>query len=253
MTALLGAVFVKPHPAQAQPAQKPNLQQEFKALQYKTMPYRLLIPENYDKKKRYPLVLFLHGYGERGSDNAKQLRNCVGLFARPDVKRKYPCFVVVPQTPGAWIAFPDPAVKPIPKPKKIPAPSALALEILTTVEKEYSVDRSRIYLSGFSNGACAVWCLLEHDPKRFAAAVPLAGAGDPGAIAAAHGVPIWAFHGGKDTAILPERSRELIAALKAAGGTPKYTEYAGHAHGQVIARAYSERELLPWLFKQKRK
>jgi predicted peptidase len=121
------------------------------------------------------------------------------------------------------------------------------------VVKQYSVDTHRVYLSGASNGACAVWCLLELDPKPWAAAVPIAGAGDPSKIAAAHRVPIWNFHGDKDTTILPQRSREMIAALKAAGGNPKYTEVSGGSHVSVIKKGYTEPDLLPWLFEQKRK
>jgi len=181
------------------------------------------------------------------------LKYDVSLFIRPDVREKYPCFVVVPQAPGAWIGVPIPCDKPIPAPKKIPPSIALALEILKTVSNEYSVDERRVYLSGASNGACAVWCLLEREPKPWAAAVPLSGAGDPSSIAAAHVVPIWVFHGDKDPTILVERSREMITALKTAGGTPKYTEYPGLGHAPAIAKGYTERKLLPWLFEQKLK
>ena len=125
------------------------------------------------------------------------------------------------------------------------------------MEREYSVDKHRIYLSGASNGACGVWYLLERDSKRWAAAVPVAGAGDPSLIGAAHKVPIWAYQGGKDKEILPQRGRELIDALKAAGGDPKYTELPGLGHAQGIKKAYSkpvaEAEWLPWMFEQKRK
>ncbi len=217
------------------------------------MPYRLLIPENYDKSKHYPLLLFFHGYGERGTDNKAQLKHDVGIFVKPEIRQKYPCFVLVPQAPSGWLGVHIPCDKPIPAPKELPAPVALALEILNAVTKEYSVDKQRVYLSGASNGACAVWCLLERGPKIWAAAVPVCGAGDPTAIGPAHTVPIWAFSGEKDPTILPERSREMIAALKAAGGDPKYTELAGQGHGPAIAKAYTERELLPWMFAQKRK
>jgi predicted peptidase len=232
---------------------KPKPQDEYKALQYKSMPYRLLIPEGYERSKHYPLVLFFHGYGERGTDNAKQLKHDVRLFVEPDIRRKHPCFVLVPQAPSGWLGVTIPCEKPIPAPKNIPPAIALAIEILDAVEKEYSVDKRRVYLSGASNGACAVWLLLEHNSKRWAAAVPVSGAGDPGAIGAAHSVPIWDFHGDKDRTILVERSREMIAALKTAGGDPKYTEYAGVGHISAIDKAYTEPELLSWMFSQKRK
>jgi predicted peptidase len=94
---------------------------------------------------------------------------------------------------------------------------------------------------------------LELDPKPWAAAVPVCGAGDPSQIAAARHLPIWAFNGERDKVILPERSREMIEALKTAGGAPKLTELAGQGHGPAIDKAYTEHELLPWMFAQKRK
>jgi predicted peptidase len=181
------------------------------------------------------------------------MKYVVGRFTKPDIREKFPCFVLAPQTSGAWIGVPIPCEKPIPAPKEIPKPIAMALEVLNAVVKAYSVDTQRVYLSGASNGACAVWCLLEHDPRPWAAAVPIAGAGDPRMIAGAHRLPIWILHGDKDTTILPERSREMIAALKAAGGTPKYTEVRGGSHGAVIKKGFTEDDLLPWMFEQKRK
>ncbi len=250
-TVLLGSVSAKDDPPPS--AAEPKPEEAYKALKHKSMPYRLLIPENYEKSKSYPLVLFFHGYGERGTDNLKQLKYDVGLFVKPDVRQKYPCFVVAPQAPDAWIPVHTPCEKPVVAPKDVPSPIATALEILNAVEKQYSVDKHRVYLSGASNGACAVWYLLERDSKRWAAAVPVCGAGDPSLIGAARHVPIWAFHGEKDRTILVERSREMIEALKAAGGTPKFTEYPRLDHAPTIKKSYTDHELLPWMFEQKRK
>ena len=142
------------------------------------MPYRLLKPERVEPGKKYPLVLALHGWGERGSDNQKQLKNFGPLFLKPGVRKRYPCFVLLPQAHGSWVQNPV-FDKPIRLTKSPVVSLAMAHEIVKAVMKQHPVDADRLYLMGYSNGACGVWELLEREPNAWAAAAPMAGAGDP--------------------------------------------------------------------------
>jgi predicted peptidase len=159
----------------------------FKGPAGKTLPYRLLTPADYDKARHYPLVLLLHGFGDRGTDNEKHLKsksNGTALFADEKNRSKFPCFVVAPQTPSVWISEPDFNVNtPF---KKEPAEGLmLTALLLEAMLKEFSVDKDRIYLMGYSNGGCGTWDMLVRAPTKIAAAVIKSGAGDPAAIAVA--------------------------------------------------------------------
>ena len=216
------------------------------------LPYRLLKPDNYDAAKKYPLVLLLHGAGERGDDNAAQLKNGGALFTKKEVRGKFPCFVLVPQCPKektwsmvkGWNS--DVAFSPEPT-----EPAKLALGALDAVAKEFSVDPDRIYLTGLSMGGFGTWDLISRFPQRWAAAAPICGGGDPAHVGAAKTVPVWAFHGLLDPTVPVIRSREMTAALKAAGGQPLYSEYPYVKHDSW-SLAFEEPEFLPWLFAQKR-
>jgi lysophospholipase L1-like esterase/dienelactone hydrolase len=217
-----------------------------------TLGYRLLTPKDYDAAKKYPLVLVLHGAGERGTDNAAQLKYGAPLFLKPEVRDKYPCFVVVPQCPPdqTWSA-----VKGWTGPNAFEetptAPMKLVLGALDGLLKEFSVDQDRLYVTGLSMGGYGTWDLLTRQPGRWAAAAPICGGGDVARIAPAKGVAIWAFHGVIDPTVPVVRSREMIAALEAAGGRPLYSEYPYVKHDSWNV-AYAEPELLPWMFAQKR-
>jgi predicted peptidase len=214
------------------------------------MPYRLLKPEKVEAGKRYPLVLILHGFGERGTDNQKQLKDFGPAFLKPDVRKRFPCFVLLPQVNGSWVEHPvfDKPIRLTPNPT---AGLTMAHEILKGVVKKYPVDADRLYLMGYSNGACGVWELLEREPRAWAAAAPMAGAGDPSKVGAAKHVPIWAFHGAKDPTIPPERMAELVAALRAAHGHPMFTVYPNGVHYDA-KKGLHDPNLLPWLFAQRR-
>ena len=125
----------------------------------------------------------------------------------------------------------------------------LVVQILGAVEKEFRIDSSRIYVTGQSMGGYGTWDIVLRHPNRFAAAVPVCGAGDPTQAKSIAHIPIWAFHGDKDTAVPTKGSREMIEALKQAGSKGKYTEYPGVGHNSW-SRAWSEEDLVPWLFKQ---
>ncbi len=226
----------------------------FTAPDGKTLPYRLLKPEDYDKSKHYPLVLLLHGFGDRGSDNEKPLKadtNGAGIFTKPEVRKKYKCFVVVPQAANVWVSEPD-FHRNTPFREKPQDSIHLTSLTIAALTKEFSVDPERIYLMGYSNGGCGVWDLLVRAPKMVAAAVVKSGAGDPAHIGVAKPVPVWVFHGAKDETVPVARAQDMVAALKKAGGHVFYTEYAQANHHDAAIKAHHEAELLPWIFAQRR-
>jgi len=217
-----------------------------------TLGYRLLSPRNYDKAQKYPLVVFLHGAGERGDDNAAQLRHGAPTFAKPEARDKYPCFVFAPQCPKeqTWTAvkgWTDPvSYSEEPKPAM-----KLALGAIDSLMKEYSIDPDRVYVTGLSMGGFGTWDLISREPNRWAAAAPICGGGDPTRIGVAKGIALWAFHGIKDPTVPVVRSQEMVAALNAAGGQPLYSEYPYISHDSW-STAYGEPMLLPWMFAQRR-
>ena len=215
--------------------------------------YRLLTPKGYDKGKKYPLVLFLHGAGERGDDNFKQLVHGMNDFASDERMAEYPCFVIAPQCPenSLWVDTPWSADSHT-MPEKPTEPLRQSLEAVAALQKEFSIDGDRLYITGLSMGGFGVWDAVQRHPEMFAAAVPVCGGGDTACAEKIKGVPIWAFHGAEDTAVKTKRSRDMIAALKKAGGEPKYTEYEKVGHDSWTA-TYHDPKTFAWLFSQKRK
>jgi predicted peptidase len=214
------------------------------------LPYRMLRPANYDASKKYPLVVFYHGAGERGDDNTNQLRNCATYFIKPDVMEKFPAFVVFPQCPWRqrWVEVDwdrDASAQPAEPGQAL----RLSVELIERLLKQYSIDDRRIYLSGISMGGFAVWDLITRYPDMFAAAVPICGGGDETKAARCVHMPVWAFHSADDWGVKVIRSRNMIDAIRKAGGDPRYTEYRGLGHFSWN-KAYSESELFPWMFGQ---
>ena len=180
-----------------------------------SLPYRLLAPLNYDATRKYPLVLFLHGAGERGADNRAQLLHFVGIFAAKENREKYPCFVVAPQCPAgqAWTNvnwFAPTHVMPE-KPSKS---MALAMKLVADLEKRNSIDPARRYVIGLSMGGYGTWDALARYPTTFAAGVPICGGADEKTAAAIAKIPVWVFHGAIDSAVKVGRSRNMVAALR---------------------------------------
>lgn len=226
----------------------------FKNAAGQTLPYRLMKPVDLQAgaSARYPLVLFLHGAGERGDDNIKPLVHGMKEFAKDDVRRKYPCFVVVPQCPDGkrWVEV-DWTLD---SHEQLPENSVtitLVLELMASLQKEYPIDENRLYATGLSMGGFGIWDLITRNPKMFAAAAPVCAGGDEQVAYKAVKIPIWAFHGDKDTVVKPSRSRNMVAALEKAGGQPKYTEYPGVGHDSWN-QAYADPKLMEWLFDQRR-
>jgi predicted peptidase len=229
------------------------------------LPYRLLSPSlpgagagPFLPQAGLPLVLALHGSGERGTDNQAQLGNGVAdLFIAS--RDAFPCVAVVPQCPHnqRWVEI-DWG---LPRHEMPGEPSASLRATLQLVEElvrnppgAIPIDPERLYLLGISMGGYGVWDAVCRQPQRFAAAVPICG-GAPEEARHAKAVcqsalPIWAFHGALDPVVPVERSRRMVAALRACGGSVRYTEYADGQH-DVWTRALKDPELLPWLFAQR--
>jgi predicted peptidase len=210
-----------------------------------SMPYRLFVPKPYDKSIPYPIVLWLHGGGSAGDDNLGQisLDNKLGthFWTRKENQERHPAFVLAPQSTGGWDSNAD---------TDLSTELKLVLDILDSVRKEYTIDSGRIYVAGQSNGGIGAWGLITKRPGVFAAAVPLCGAGHTGIAGKAAKTAVWAFHGEKDDVISVDFSRTMIAAMKRAGGNPRYTEYKGVGH-EIWETVFKEPELEEWLFAQR--
>lgn len=219
----------------------------YQGRQGRTIPYRLFVPGKYDRQQRYPLVLYLHGGGGLGSDNLKQIQGGNGfildLFISPQTQARYPCLVVAPQSDDeGWVE--DNSITPSDQLR-------LVLGLIEHLQQTYSLDRARLYIAGQSLGGFGTFAIMALRPDLFAAAVAICGGGDESKVRAMARVPVWAFHGDQDESVSVEESRSMIAALRRAGGRPKYTEYKGEGH-IVWPKVVSEPELLPWLFNQRR-
>lgn len=209
-----------------------------------TLPYRLLHPELIEQEKNYPLVLFLHGSGERGNDNEINLTYISELFLQDNVRKDYPGFVLVPQCPSGESWSPDDWYA---KPTE---PIATVMELVDSLTSALPIDSSRLYVIGLSMGGYGTWYLITRYEQRFAAAVPICGGGDWNQAHVIRHVPLWIFHGRKDKIVLPEQSRKMVRAIKRAGGKPRYTEYKKAEH-ESWKLAFKEPDLLSWLFSQR--
>ncbi len=218
----------------------------------KTLPYRLLKPAGYDESKGpYPLLIFLHGAGERGTDNNRQLVHGKPLLRR--AAAEHGCFVLAPQCPDkmVWAGrhWEDKNHGLTEKPSQ---PMQLLLGLIDEVQKTYPIDSHRLYIMGLSMGSFGTWDLIQRQPQRFAAAVPICGGGDEEHCQRIAAMPIWVFHGASDGVVKVARSRDMIAAIKQAGGQPKYTEYPGVGHNSWTP-TFNEPKLLEWICVQKQK
>jgi predicted peptidase len=245
---LLGALTMTPV-AEAQTAFE---QRTYRNAAGQTLPYALLRPANYDAKVKYPVVLHLHGAGERGIDNRAQLKYIDKPFLAQEFREKYPCFLVCPQCPAGqrWVEV-DWSSLAHTLPKEPSQPLTLALELLTELGKEFSFDPQRQYAVGLSMGGYGVWDALSRHPTRFAGAVAVCGGADETQADQLVQTPVWVYHGAKDNVVRVERSRNIVTALEKAGGKPKYTELPTIGH-DAWNSAYSNAEVWAWLFACKR-
>lgn len=197
--------------------------------------YFVFVPRDYDGTKRVPVVLFLHGTAEaRGQSGGQPTEVGLGAYIRQHDKT-FPYLVVFPQAQSAdWAKNQD-----------------LALAALDKTEEEYRTDLRRVILTGLSMGGIGVWNFALSEPNRWAALVPICGRGDPKKADKLKQLPVWAFHGATDSTIPPAGSRDMVAALRAAGGEPRYTEIPKVGHACWDA-AYATPELWDWLAEQRR-
>jgi predicted peptidase len=218
-----------------------------------TLPYRLLMPKALAAEQKFPLVIFLHGAGERGNDNKLQLVHGLNDFAADEIMDKYPAFVVAPQCPSGkrWVEV-DWGLDKHSQPERPSESLVLTFKLIDTLRKVLPIDEGRIYITGLSMGGFGVWDALARRPELFAAAAPVCGGADLATAGKIKAIPIWAFHGDKDGVVKPHRSRDMIAALKAAGSTPKCTEYSGVGHDSWTA-TYRDAALYEWLFAQRKR
>lgn len=217
--------------------------------------YQVYVPRDYDATAEWPVILFLHGGGEGGDDALIQTEVGLGSALRRDAGR-FPAIIVFPQAPpdGSWQGL----------------AADIAMAALDATADEFSTDDDRVYLTGLSMGGNGSWNLAYQHADRFAAMVvicgfvtsgdpprynpiPPASAGDPFAAVAARvaSIPTWIFHGEADTVVPVEQSRQMAAALEAAGADVRYTEIPGTGHN-AWDPAYASESLSRWLFAQRR-
>ncbi len=212
--------------------------------------YQVYVPRDWTPRRVWPVILFLHGAGERGSDGLRQTEVGIGAAIRFG-RERFPAIIVMPQVPegSAWTEAPMPQ---------------LAMAALDAATREFHGDRRHTYLTGLSMGGTGTWSLAAAYPQRFAALVPICGrvmttgvgARSPAATSfdvmakrIGSAMPVWIFHGRDDDVVPVDESRQMYAALKAIGSSVRYSEYEGVGHG-AWDPAYAEAELMTWLLSQ---
>ena len=222
------------------------------------LPYRVYFPTGYDAKgeKHYPMLFFLHGHGECGTDNEQQIHvlhkenRLLNLVMERD-----DCIIVAPQCPCnvkyEWVPLAhawSTGSRELSEKPTIGLAAAMAL--LDRFLCSEAVDKKRVYAAGISMGGYGMWELITRRPEVFAAAIPVCGAGIPSLASRLTNIAIWAFHGAKDPTVPVSGSRDMVAAIRAAGGRKiRYTEFPEEGHNCWIP-AYREDGLVDWLFEQ---
>ena len=231
---------------------------EFTAPHGGTLKYRILFPENYDGRKTFPLILVLHGAGERGNDNEKQLVHGSKLFLDAEVRRKFPAIVVFPQCPEEryWSSvkidrnkmpleldfdYTRPATEPL----------SLAITLVENLIRTEKVDARCVYITGLSMGGMGTFEAVHRNPELFAAALPICGGGDTIQYKKVD-TPFWIFHGDADAVVDVKYSRAMVDKLKDLKVKVKYTEYPGVNHNSWDS-AFAEPKYLKWMFGKRRR
>lgn len=241
-------------------AQSPEVLDAFEQRQFRTaegdsLLYRWLSPEKVEEGETYPLILFLHGAGERGNDNTAQLTHVLPRFVEPQRRSRYPAFIFAPQCPSDdyWTHgdFTDNREGFILNDTMGKALS-LTVEALALMVNRYPIDPDRVYIVGLSMGGGGTWELIMRFPDFFAAAVPICGFSDPRYAGGLAGLPIWAFHGLEDNVVPPALSQQMVNAVNEAGGHALLTEFPGVGHGSWEPAFPEEPFIYDWLFGQRR-
>ena len=223
-----------------------------------TLPYRLLLPENYDRTQKYPLIIVLHGAGERGSDNEKQLVHGANLFLQPEVRKKYPAIVVFPQCPAnSFWSNVDIRME---NGKKIfdfkvegepTMAMRMAEQLVKKLMQDYRVEKKQVYVGGLSMGGMGTFELVRRMPGVFAAAFSICGGAHPATAQQIKKTSWWVFHGVKDEDVPIVLSEIMVNALNGVKASVKFTRYPDADHNSWDP-AFAEPELLPWLFSQEK-
>ena len=240
-------------------AQDTNLYKPEKFIQgTDTLLYRILMPENFDKTKTYPVLLFLHGAGERGNDNQAQLVHGGKLFLRPEVRANYPAIVIFPQCPedSYWSNVKSSMVNgkrnfEFEKGGKPTLAMKMVMSLMEQVKDLPYTDNKRIYAGGLSMGGMGTFEILRRMRGEFAAAFAVCGGDNPENVRKYKNIPLWIFHGAKDDVVPPENSQIIADALKAKKADVKFTMYPEANHNSWD-QAFAEPELISWLFSHKR-
>lgn len=214
-----------------QPQASPGKQVEVKDAN--TYNYLLFTPANYEKQDKWPLIVFLHGAGERGDD-----LNRVKVHGPPKIVEQKPDFEFVVVSPQ------------VPKDQRWDAEKVM--RIVDSLTKSLKIDSDRIYVTGLSMGGAGTWAMAAKYPERLAAIVPICGRGDIAAVDKFKSLPCWVFIGAKDRPELVQANHEIVDALKKAGGEPKYTVYPEAGHDSWT-ESYNNPKLYSWLLDQRRK
>jgi predicted peptidase len=189
--------------------------------------YLLFLPSTYAvHPQRWPLMLFLHGAGERGDD--LQLVKRHGVAKIVEEQPAFPLLVVSPQCPPTEAWAPEPL-----------------LALLDDIEQHYDVDPERLYVTGLSMGGFGTWAVAIAAPDRFAAIAPICGGGDPSRVGVLRHLPVWAFHGARDPIVPLQRTVEMVEALRQCGGNVRFTVYPEAGHDAWTA-TYANPELYAW-------
>lgn len=238
-------------------AQESYQKKEFVSSRGDSLQYRLLCPEEEHPGEKYPLVLFLHGAGERGSDNKKQLTHGGQMFLNPVNREKHPAFVLFPQCPtdAYWAYASRPgsfAPADMPVGQEISPLFKTLKELLDAYLTLPQIDKNRVYIVGLSMGGMGTYDLVIRFPELFAAAIPVCGTVNPLRLADVKGVKFHIFHGDADSVVSVEGSRAAYKALKKAGADVEYIEFPGCGHDSWNP-AFNYPGFMDWLFAQEKK
>ncbi len=223
------------------------------------LPYQILMPTNYDPSVKYPVILVLHGAGERGDDNMAQMKYGAPVFLNAENREKYPAIVIFPQCAkdSYWSSVTiDRTTKPTTflfnYTLEANWPLQSAVDLVKSFVKEKKADKKRLYIMGLSMGGMGTMEAVSRNPKLFAAAMPICGGADLTFVKKyAKKLPFWVHHGDADAVVPVKHSRELVEALKSAGADVTYTEYPGVNHNSWD-NAFAQAQLLPWFFSHKK-
>jgi predicted peptidase len=226
-----------------------------------SLPYRILYPKQYDPQKAYPLIIFLHGSAQRGTDNMRQLLHGGDFFLQDSIRSRFPSIVLFPQCPqnSTWSYFNfsfDTARRRVnlvftfqQKPKEY---ALLVKQLADSLVRSGRIDSNRIYIGGLSLGGFGTWDFIERYPGYFAAAFPICGGGDTSCAPLIAGkTAVWIFHGGSDPLVSVQYARQYYRSLKRVQADVKYSEYPGVRHNSWV-NAFKEPGLMEWLFSKTR-